>query len=378
MRRPGRVWASRPVFVFFLFCVCLAFLAGQAEAQGNSRTQTTSNSVQRPETTSRPTASSTRPTNRPQPTSDNDDEDNDDDTTTTPRAPTPSPTQPPDETDSQDLPNLSSSTESSESSESPTSSFTGGVTDTDDFVMPSLTGVVAIPTAKVPSKKNAPYLRKSNLPEGTIFIVVGAVLGLLGMAVFAWRAIVAWSINRSVRRAANEHHQSSDATALLHSNKRKTKPYHQPPGTSMSMEKLGSNSGHRNSGLPRGGHAPNPSLFFSPTAGASMHTPGNRSSGYLPAGYYAASGAAPGGGTGLAHLSSSSIGLSPLGPQSQGYSRTRSTGPSPPGSPGLPPSSRGYEQGHPSTSSLNLTSPPQGRAPSAYLEDLFENHPPGR
>jgi len=146
----------------------------------------------------------------------------------------------------------------------------------------------------------------------------------------------------------------------------------------MSMEKLGTNGRHSTVGQRT--HTPNSSLFFSPTAGAGIHTPGNRGSGYLPAGYYTAGSAPPGGGPGMAHLSSSSIGLSPLGPQSQGYSRTRSAGPSPPGSPVPPPSrgGHGHDAMQPSTSSLNLSVPPQGRAPSAYLEDLFENHAPGR
>jgi len=77
-----------------------------------------------------------------------------------------------------------------------------------------------------------------------------------------------------------------------------------------------------------------------------------------------------------------SISLSNLGPHAQGYSRARSMGPSPPGSPILPPS-RGADTSynrttHTSTSSLNLTrGGASDRAPSAYLEDLFENHPPG-
>ena len=60
-------------------------------------------------------------------------------------------------------------------------------------------------------------------------------------------------------------------------------------------------------------------------------------------------------------------------------------GPSPPRSPSLPPS-RGTDTVlgkagltmHTSNSSLNLSVAPQSRAPSAYLEDLFENHPPGQ
>ncbi|WEW60061.1 hypothetical protein PRK78_005545 [Emydomyces testavorans] len=265
---------------------------------------------------------------------------------------------------SQSLPGLT--TESS----SPTDTATSSSKDT--LVLPSLTGAVTIPTPQVPPKEGAPYLAKSNLPEGTIFIAVGAALGVVGLAVIAWRVLVAWSINRSVRRAANNIHHS-DATALLHPNTRKSGLYQQTARASVSTEKMNKDRHSRVVST----HTPNQSLFFSPTAGASMHTAGNRASGYLPAGYYSASSATPGGGSGLTHLSTSTIGLSPMGPQAQGYSRTRS-GPSPPSSPGLPPSSRGHDQAQRSTSSLNLSAPPQGRAPSAYLEDLFENHAPGR
>ena len=77
------------------------------------------------------------------------------------------------------------------------------------------------------------------------------------------------------------------------------------------------------------------------------------------------------------------------------YSRARSSMvPSPPGSPSLQaslPPSRGADVGtgfrRPSTadrltmqgsnSTLNVSGPPQSRAPSAYLDDLFENHRPG-
>ena len=71
---------------------------------------------------------------------------------------------------------------------------------------------------------------------------------------------------------------------------------------------------------------------------------------------------------------------------SKRYSRNNS----PPGTPSLPPSRGGGPPDSPyngrlstqalvnqSSSSLNLNTPTQGRAPSAYLEDLFENHPPG-
>ena len=169
----------------------------------------------------------------------------------------------------------------------------------------------------------------------------------------------------------------------------KTKgPYYNPArGSTLSLDALGAMG---KGGAGKGGttsQSARGSLFFSPTAGAAMHTPGSRGSNYLPAGYYAAGNSAPGGGSNMTHIGGGGIGLSNLRPESHRYSRARSVGPSPPGSPSLPPS-RGGEPTyhgrmsnvglttHASNSSLNLSAQPQSRAPSAYLDDLFENHVP--
>ena len=76
------------------------------------------------------------------------------------------------------------------------------------------------------------------------------------------------------------------------------------------------------------------------------------------------------------------ISLSNLGPQVQGYSRALSLGTSPPDSPAQKPSLGGGHLGSMSTSTLDLSQRPGGRAPSAYLDDLFDeagavpgNHP---
>lgn len=253
--------------------------------------------------------------------------------------------------------------------------------------LPQIPGGFNYPAPSVPPTLNAPYMQKSNLPDGTVFIAVGAALGFLTLSVLAWRGLVAWSINRSVRRAAMQQSYGGDVKSSIRPRK-KSGVYSQRPGSSVSLEKLGA-SGRTGTSHSAKGHTPNSSLFFSPTAGAGMHTAGNRNSGYLPAGYYAAGTSAPGGGAGMTHIGNGpAIGLTNLRPHSQGYSRPRSVGPSPPGSPGPPPSSRGADttygrlsnvgtSRHASTSSVNLSAPPQGRAPSAYLEDLFENHPPG-
>ena len=244
--------------------------------------------------------------------------------------------------------------------------------------LPTLDGVKA-PTPTVPPTAGAPYMQKSNLPEGTVFICVGAILGFIGLVVLAWRGLVAWSLHRSVRKAAMA--QSVQYTPLRDP-KRKTMSagttlYSQTHGSALSFDQLAATS--------KGGSKTNTarsSLFFSPTAGSGMQTPGNRNSGYLPAGYYAAGNSSAGGGSGMTQIGGSS-----LRPQSKRYSQA--VAPSPPGTPSSLPPSRGAEVafGRPSTaglstnasrSSLNLSAAPEGRAPSAYLEDLFEGHSSGR
>ncbi|KAL8718657.1 MAG: hypothetical protein Q9225_004233 [Loekoesia sp. 1 TL-2023] len=236
------------------------------------------------------------------------------------------------------------------------------------------------PTPTVPPTANAPYMKKSTLPEGTVFICVGAGLAFVGLVVLAWRGLVAWSLHRSVRKAAMA--QSTHYTQLGDAKNKSKTPgtpfYSQGPGSTLSLDRLAASS--------KGGsktHTARSSLFFSPTAGAGMQSPGNRGSGYLPAGYYAAGNAAAGGGSGMTHLGGASP-LSGPGAQSNRYSRAKSAGPSPPGTPSLPPS-RGAEVafGRASTaglstqasaSTLNISTAPEGRAPSTYLEDLFEDH----
>ena len=246
------------------------------------------------------------------------------------------------------------------------------------------------PPPTVPPTAGAPFMRKSNLPEGTVFICVGAGIAFIALVILAWRGLVAWSLHRSVRRAAMA--QSSKYTSLGDNKRRYShgkplaSPFYTPgPGATLSIDQLGASS----KGASSKPHSAHGSLFFSPTAGANMHTPASRGSGYLPAGYYAAGNSAPGGGPGMAHIGNNNgISLSNLAPGAQNnrYSRARSVGPSPPSSPGLPPTSRGTDlrpntanlsttalAGAASSSSLNLNTAPQSRAPSAYLEDLFES-----
>ncbi|KAJ9195627.1 hypothetical protein DTO164E3_6703 [Paecilomyces variotii] len=270
---------------------------------------------------------------------------------------------------------------SSESSTETSTSASDSASSTSGNSLPALSTTAAAttsynyPTPSVPPTENAPYMRKSKAPEGTVFIAVGAALGFCGLVILAWRGMVAWSVNRSVRKAAWLQARSEKKALLAgrmrrRRSRRRSTMYSQAPGSTMSMEKLG--TGHRSSQVPP---IPKSStrtsgLFYSPTAGGGMQGHTNRASNYLPAGYYASSNTA---------VDGSSVGLSNLGPQSQGYTRTGSA-PSPPASPLMSPHighNRSYRgsQAHISTTSLNV--PPQGRAPSTYLEDLFDSHTPG-
>ncbi|GAD94066.1 conserved hypothetical protein [Paecilomyces variotii No. 5] len=274
------------------------------------------------------------------------------------------------------LPALTTAASSSESNkETASASASGTASATSDNSLPTLSSTASssynYPPPSVPPTENAPYMRKSKAPEGTVFIAVGAALGFIGMVILLWRAMVAWSVNRSVRKAA-EMQARSEKKALLagrrrRRSRRRSTVYSEAPGSTMSLDKIG--TGYRSSQVPPmpKSNTRTSGLFYSPTAGAGMQGNANRTSTYLPAGYYASSNTA---------LSGSSVGLSNLGAQSQGYTRTGS-GSSPPASPLLSPNlghDRSYRgsQARMSTTSLNV--PPQGRAPSTYLEDLFDSH----
>ncbi|KAJ5561195.1 hypothetical protein N7535_009392 [Penicillium sp. DV-2018c] len=271
----------------------------------------------------------------------------------------------------------SSSTSTTMDSTTSTTSTTSSSTSTTDS---STTSTVSTTTASstsssktaaaivtIPPIANAPYMQESNAPEGTVFIAVGAALGLIGLTLLAWRAMIAWSVNRSVRRAAEMH--ASESKRLLRANRKKrSTPYATAPTVDVSLDKLGAAT--RASYKPTRVTSAGSGLFFSPTAAgptgshASLNAPGsagNRASTYLPAGYYAAAGGsnpAPSGDplySPAAALSSQS--LAPTGVYHDSHTQRHS-----------------YVGA--STSSLNLNQAPLGRAPSAYLEDLFESHAP--
>jgi hypothetical protein len=245
------------------------------------------------------------------------------------------------------------------------------------------------PPASVPPTQDAPFMQVSTLPEGTVFIAVGAFLGFMALAVLLWRGLIVWSIHISVKRAAMQQNMT-DTKAQFRTPSAPIYKFSDRESTLSLANLTGTGKGSKKGGRPStAGHGSGPtqSLFFSPTAGAgaSLANPGNRGSNYLPAGYYAAGAAAPGGGSGMSHIGSGSrenISLSNLRPQSQGYSRAHGLGPSPPDSPAFPAMHAVPIHGaNPSTSTLDLnprTATP--RAPSAYLEDLFDEAggpPPG-
>lgn len=254
---------------------------------------------------------------------------------------------------------------------------------------PGLTGLPKLaqddyPAPTVPPTANAPYMQKSSLPEGTVFIGVGAALGFFGMLVIAWRGLVAWSIHRSVKRVAltqsKKYGGGGDGRGVYANTK--SVYFNRGAGSILSLDQLAS-SGKGGGSKQASAHN---SLFFSPTAaaGGGAQTQNHRGSSYLPSGYYASGNPAP---SGMTHLGG--------GPMSNVTNQNRHSArhsrlPSPPRSPSLPPS-RGLDSPHAgrlstqglinhnqaSNSSLNLTAAP-GRAPSAYLEDLFESHSPGK
>ncbi|KAL2016706.1 hypothetical protein VTK56DRAFT_3169 [Thermocarpiscus australiensis] len=261
------------------------------------------------------------------------------------------------------------------------------------------TEIPEYPPPTIPPTRNAPFMNHSTLPDGTVFIAVGAILGAFGLAILAWRAIVACLLHRSVERAAKAQHLANNGRGTGPGDKNAAS-FPAPPAQFYKYIERESSAPSLAAGAAGGSinrrtrHGPTPSatpsqtnLFFSPTAaGSSAGLAGgsasNRDSArYLPSGFYA-SASSPGHG----HGHGNSISMSTLRPSSRGRAGGAGggglMGPSPPDSPDVGPNrvvSRNF-----STSSLNLNRPPSpgggARAPSAYLDDLLDEQqqPPGQ
>ncbi|GAB7337719.1 hypothetical protein MBLNU457_g3000t1 [Dothideomycetes sp. NU457] len=305
-------------------------------------------------------------------------------------------------------PTSASTTASSFVTTNPTTAATSGTATNSIFVLtgaPTVAGA-GIPTMVVPYTADAPFMQKSSLPEGTVFIVVGAVLGFLGACVLAWRAMVAYSINNSVKKAALASVMGDSKGPTGWISNPLSKPSrglysHAPDGSSLSLDPLTANG--KPMGTSRASRVPptDPSaLFFSPTAAPSAGTPmaglstANRSSSLLPAGYYASPASQIAGGANNVTLGSSlnpNARRSQLDPDHSPDGRRASYRTS--YAPGLHvPGSREHSRGRPTSSLLPPTLHNQpstsslgvntghgeelggSRTPSAYLDDMFENH----
>ncbi|KAI0446599.1 hypothetical protein F4803DRAFT_474033 [Xylaria telfairii] len=231
--------------------------------------------------------------------------------------------------------------------------------------LPTLPGSYSYPPPAVPPTKNAPFMQKSNLPQGTVFIAVGAILGAFAVAILIWRIVVSYLLHRSVKRATLAQQVANDKNS------------YPPPATpfykysdqasSVSLSNAPAARSARKSRGPIPSSTPSQSnLFFSPTAPAGVGSTASRESRFLPSGFYASGAASP------QQAHGHSISLTNLRPDSRGHGRT--VEPSPPDSPSLaPPPEMGRR--NLSSSSINLNRPPSGRAPSAFLEDLLGDQP---
>ncbi|CAK7273000.1 hypothetical protein SEPCBS57363_005431 [Sporothrix epigloea] len=242
---------------------------------------------------------------------------------------------------------------------------------------PNAGGVPKYPAPSVPPTQNAPFMQHSNLPDGTVFIAVGAILGGFGVALLIWRAIVAYLLHRSIARAALAQHVANDKAAFAPP----AAPFYMYSDRDSSLNLGGSGVGGSSAalsarGVRRTNRGPTPSatpsqtnLFFSPTApGASnLGSSSNRDSRLLPSGFYAAGNAMP---AGAAH--GQSINMTNLRPDSR---HGRNIGPSPPDSPNFGPMRTNLASRNMSGSSVSLTGPVTGRAPSAFLDDLLDEQP---
>ena len=312
---------------------------------------------------------------------------------------------------------------------SATFALTGGPSSTSIFHLsgvPTIAGA-GIPTLVIPYTAGAPFMQKSSLPEGTFFIAVGATLAFLGACLLLWRLLVAWSIHRNVKRTAmasvrgggSEKRSSSywgPSNSSGYNPVSKGGSLYKDAGSNLSLDRLTSAGKpmkpHFRESMTERGATPPANLFFSPTAQAANRD-SHRLSGHMPPGFYASPSSQPAGGERNTTIGGS---LAPYANQNR-HSTYRDV--SPPASPSLPSQSRGstgafrdstsrnsalrassrdglrasvlgsrdglssnrnsHLYAQPSHSSLmvgasSVSDLAPSRAPSAYLEDLFENH----
>lgn len=262
---------------------------------------------------------------------------------------------------------------------------------------PTISGV-GVPALIVPDTSAASYMQKSSLPEGTVFIAVGAILGFLGACILAWHAAVAYSIHRSVQRAAATTH-GPDAKSLFGLGASGPTYHSMYDASDLSLEALGKHKtayagpgADRSPSRPRGSdrrrarQQPSQSnLFFSPTAAQSGASTA-RNSQHLPSGFYAAAAAQPAAaGYGRMPSMDGASTLAGSRPASRPASRHMR-----PGSSGNPfaagahdpqrrsrlnPDTGGASHSPgPSQSQGHARTGSQTRAPSQYMEDLFSEH----
>ncbi|KAM7188332.1 vacuolar membrane protein, partial [Naviculisporaceae sp. PSN 640] len=300
-------------------------------------------------------------------------------TSRTPARPTPTPSEepsPPEESTSPTTRETEKPPAIGQTTTTPSTTTTPAA-DTDSELPPALTRTYynglpppTYPPAGIPPTNNAPFMNHSTLPDGTVFIAVGAILGAFGVAILAWRGIVACLLHRSVERAAMAQHIDTNKAAA--SFPAPPAPFYKFTDRDSSPSLPGGGAGAAGTArLNRKSHrGPTPSatpsqtnLFFSPTAAPSgMGSMGNRGSQFLPSGFYASASPAQAG----QHGHGNSISLSNLRPASRGHAPV--PGHSPPDSPNVRAQSRNF-----SSSSVNLNRPPSGRAPSAFLDDLLDD-----
>lgn len=128
--------------------------------------------------------------------------------------------------------------------------------------LPTLSGTnLPLPTVGIPDEDYS-FVNQSNLPEGTVFIAVGAIIGGIAVLVFAWNIATVIIYKRNVKKFQS---------IGVYKNEPLTSPFHDPKGSGETL--VSDNLEHHHHGLF--GHKRDESLsrtmtssglFFSPTA----------------------------------------------------------------------------------------------------------------